>query len=156
MDVAIEFAKQTNYTLTALWLERSGHTTRLACATKNLELLKTAHHLMAICPETYKQRTRISSGTHTCISTASNLTSKLRKHHMKIPIMLTDAKKAAVEALDACPDETIRRFVNRTWHFISAYRQGLKGKAAAWAVKKQKGHRSCSQRSMMYLEAVLR
>ena len=51
-----------------------------------------------------------------------------------------DAKKAVVGALDSCPIEVIRRFINRAWRFMSAYRLGLKGKAAAWAVWKQKGH----------------
>jgi hypothetical protein len=66
-----------------------------------------------------------------------------------------DAKAAAISALDSCPIEVIRRFVNRAWRFMSAYRLGLKGKAAAWAVRKQKGHRTCSQSAMMHLEAVL-
>jgi hypothetical protein len=38
---------------------------------------------------------------------------------------------------------------------MSAYRLGLTGKAAEWAVRKQKQHRSVSQRAMMAIDAVL-
>jgi hypothetical protein len=37
---------------------------------------------------------------------------------------------------------------------MSAYRMGLMGKAAQWAVHKQKGHRSALT-AMMHLNAVL-
>ncbi|KAF8233969.1 hypothetical protein L208DRAFT_1264194, partial [Tricholoma matsutake] len=57
--------------------------------------------------------------------------------------------------LDACPVDVIWRFVNHSWHFMDAYRKGLSGKAVAWAVKKQKGHRTVSQSAYMQLEAVL-
>ena len=66
-----------------------------------------------------------------------------------------DAKKAAFEALNACPIEVIRRFINWAWHFMSAYHIGLTGKVAAWAVRKQKGHRSVSQGAMMHLDAIM-
>ena len=38
---------------------------------------------------------------------------------------------------------------------MEAYRIGLKEKAAAWAVRKQKGHRTVSQGAMMHLDAIL-
>jgi hypothetical protein len=38
---------------------------------------------------------------------------------------------------------------------MSAYRKGLTGSAAAWAVKKQKQHRQVLQQAMMSIEAVL-
>jgi hypothetical protein len=66
-----------------------------------------------------------------------------------------DAKDTAKQYLEACPTEVIRRFINRSWRFMSAYRLGLTGHAAAWAVKKQKQHRQVSQRAMMSIEAVL-
>ncbi|KAF8588139.1 hypothetical protein K439DRAFT_1658713 [Ramaria rubella] len=66
-----------------------------------------------------------------------------------------DVKKAAFEALDSCPVDVIRWFINRAWRFMSAYRIGLTGKAAAWAVRKQKGHRTVSQAAMMHLDAIL-
>ena len=44
------------------------------------------------------------------------------------------AKKVAMEALNSCPLDMIRRFINRSWQFMSAYRLGLSSKAAAWAV----------------------
>jgi hypothetical protein len=70
------------------------------------------------------------------------------------------AKEAAfkLEALDGCPVEVIRRFINRSWRWMSAYRMGpmgLTGEAAQWAVRKQKGHHSVSRTAMMHLDAVL-
>ena len=66
-----------------------------------------------------------------------------------------NAKVATVDALDSCPTETIQRFCNQSWRFISAYRIGLTGKAAAWAIRKQKGHRTCLRRAMAHLDAIL-
>jgi hypothetical protein len=66
-----------------------------------------------------------------------------------------NAKKAAIQCLDACPVDVIRRFINRSWHFIDAYQQGLTGKAVEWAVRKYKGHRSISNRALMLIESVL-
>jgi len=66
-----------------------------------------------------------------------------------------DAKDAAKQYLEVCPTEVIRRFINRSWRFMSAYRLRLTGHAATWAVKKQKQHRQVSQRAMMSIEAVL-
>ena len=66
-----------------------------------------------------------------------------------------EAKEAAEDALNTCPVEVIRRFINRSWRWMSAYRMGLTGKAAQWAVRKQKGHRSASKTAMMHLDAVL-
>ena len=65
------------------------------------------------------------------------------------------AKDAALEALNSCPVEVIRRFINRSWRWMSAYRMGLTGNAAQWVVRKQKGHRSVSKTAMMHLDAVL-
>lgn len=56
-------------------------------------------------------------------------------------VKFQDAKDVALEYLNACTVDVIRRFINRSWRFMSAYRIGLKGKAAEWAVRKQKGHR---------------
>ena len=38
---------------------------------------------------------------------------------------------------------------------MDAYRHGLTGKAAEWAVKKQKSHRRVGPRAMMSVDAVL-
>ncbi|CDO78034.1 hypothetical protein BN946_scf184648.g6 [Trametes cinnabarina] len=65
------------------------------------------------------------------------------------------AKQVALQVLDSCPTEVIRRFINKSWRFMSAYRLGLTGKAAAWAVRKQRQHRQVSRSAMMALEAVL-
>jgi len=56
--------------------------------------------------------------------------------------------------LDACPPEMIRRFIKRSWRFIEAYRRGLDGKAAAWAIKQQKTHCSASGTAMVAIESV--
>ncbi|KAF9506408.1 hypothetical protein BS47DRAFT_1374130 [Hydnum rufescens UP504] len=66
-----------------------------------------------------------------------------------------DAKAAAQSCLDACPLDTIWHFINRAWHFMSAYRMGLTGKATEWAVKKQKSHRRVSQRAMLSIETLM-
>jgi hypothetical protein len=66
-----------------------------------------------------------------------------------------DAKDAVKLYLEACPDEVIHQFINRSWRFMSAYRLGLTGYAAEWAVKKQKQHCPVSQQVMMSIEAVL-
>ncbi|TFK91730.1 hypothetical protein K466DRAFT_482133 [Polyporus arcularius HHB13444] len=65
------------------------------------------------------------------------------------------AKQVAVGILNSCPTDVIRRFINRSWRFMDAYRQGLTGKAAEWAVRKQKSHRQVSRTAMMHLDAVL-
>lgn len=65
------------------------------------------------------------------------------------------AKEAAVKALNACPVVTIRRFINRSWRFMSAYRAGLTGQAVPWAVKKQCSHRCVSERARIAIEALI-
>ena len=64
------------------------------------------------------------------------------------------AKERALQVLDACPVEVIRRFINRSGRCMEAYRAGLTGKAAAWAVKKQKRHRVVPERAMVAMENV--
>ena len=63
------------------------------------------------------------------------------------------AKTRALEVLNACPAEVIRKFINRSWRFIDAYKKGLTGEAAAWVVHKQKSHRSVSETAMKALKA---
>ena len=65
-----------------------------------------------------------------------------------------DAKDTVVKYLDACPDVVIRRFINRSWWFMSAYCQRLTGRAADRAVCKQKQHHSISIGALNALEAV--
>jgi hypothetical protein len=60
-----------------------------------------------------------------------------------------------LEKLNACPVDVIQRFINHSWQFISAYHMGLTGKAAAWAVQKQKQHHQVSAQAMMSIEAIL-
>ena len=66
-----------------------------------------------------------------------------------------DAKNAALAALDSCPVDVIRKFINCSWRFMDAYRIPLSGKVAAWAVRKQKGHRKVSKGAMMHLDAIV-
>lgn len=66
------------------------------------------------------------------------------------------AQEEAVKALDSCTQDTMRRFCNRTFRFLDAYDRGLSAKAAAWCVKKQKGHRSISEAVMKEFDAVVR
>ena len=66
-----------------------------------------------------------------------------------------EAKEIAFKYLDACPIDVIQRFINRSWRFMSAYRKGLTGEAAAWAVRKQRRHRQVSNQAMMSIDAVL-
>ena len=64
-----------------------------------------------------------------------------------------EAKRQVPIALDVCPTETLRRFCNRSFRFMDAYRKGLSVKAAAWCVKKQKGHRAISKAVMKEFDA---
>ncbi|KAF9502651.1 hypothetical protein BS47DRAFT_1335027 [Hydnum rufescens UP504] len=48
------------------------------------------------------------------------------------------AKEATLTSLNSCPLDTICHFINWSWRFMSAYRKGLTGKAAEWAVKNKK------------------
>ena len=65
------------------------------------------------------------------------------------------AKEIALQYLNVCPTNVIRQFINRSWRFMSTYRKGLTGNAAAWAVRKQKQHRQVSDTAMMSIDAVL-
>ena len=65
------------------------------------------------------------------------------------------AKDASINILNACPAEVIQRFINRSYHFLSAYHLGLTGKAAEWVVQKQKQQQQVSQSAIMAIEAVI-
>jgi len=54
-----------------------------------------------------------------------------------------------------CPVEVIQHSFNHSWWFMDAYWQGLIGKAANWAIWKQKAHQRVGQAAMMLIEAVL-
>ncbi|KZT68737.1 hypothetical protein DAEQUDRAFT_745617 [Daedalea quercina L-15889] len=77
------------------------------------------------------------------------------RYHEVYKAKFEDAKRVALECLNACPVEVIQRFFNRSWRFMDAYRKGLTGKAAEWAVRKQKSHRRVAQSAMMSIEALL-
>ncbi|KAF8607403.1 hypothetical protein BDV93DRAFT_591655 [Ceratobasidium sp. AG-I] len=59
------------------------------------------------------------------------------------------AKKLVPECLDACSVTTIRRFFQKTWRYMDAYREGLTGLMAEHAVKKFASHRKITKRIMM-------
>lgn len=62
------------------------------------------------------------------------------------------AKKEVIKALDAVSTPTLRRFCNKSFRFMDAYRKKLPLEAAAWCVRKQKGHRAISERVMKLFE----
>jgi hypothetical protein len=62
------------------------------------------------------------------------------------------AKREVLIALEACSIDTMRRFCNRSYRFMDAYRKGLGVKAASWCVKKQKRHRTISEEAMQAFE----
>jgi hypothetical protein len=49
-------------------------------------------------------------------------------------------EKNALEALEAVPLTSMRKFATRSHHFMDAYEQGLNGHQAAWATRKYQGH----------------
>ena len=61
-------------------------------------------------------------------------------------------KKEVVIALNACIIDIMRRFVNKLYKFIDAYRKGLSVKAAAQYIKKQKRYRVISKAAMQAFE----
>jgi len=65
----------------------------------------------------------------------------VKYRYCKVPKKsFAEAKEVAQQYLDVCPTNVIRQFINCSWHFMSAYRKGLTGKAAVWAVRKQWQH----------------
>jgi hypothetical protein len=50
-------------------------------------------------------------------------------------------EKFALNALEAVPLKSMRKFANRSRHFMDAYERGLNGQQAAWAARKYRGHR---------------
>jgi hypothetical protein len=62
------------------------------------------------------------------------------------------AKREVIISLNACTIDTLRRFCNRSFRFMDAYRKGLGVKAASWCVKKQKRHRTISEEAMRAFE----
>ncbi|KAF9502722.1 hypothetical protein BS47DRAFT_1310760, partial [Hydnum rufescens UP504] len=77
------------------------------------------------------------------------------RYHKVFKATFAEAKQTTIQSLDACPVETIQRFINWSWHFMSAYHLGLTGKAAEWAVRKQKSHCSVAQHAMLAIDSIL-
>jgi hypothetical protein len=63
--------------------------------------------------------------------------------------------KLQIKKVSLIPREVIQRFINRSWWFMSAYRKGLTGAAAAWAVRKQKQLRAINQTVMMAIDVLM-
>lgn len=57
--------------------------------------------------------------------------------------------------LDACPVDVIQRFFNCSWRFMDVYWQGLTGRAAEWAVQKQKSHQRVGAHTIMSIDAIV-
>jgi len=51
-------------------------------------------------------------------------------------------------ALDSIPIERIRKYARLSYRWMDAYRKGLTGRMAEYAVKQQKSHRSISENIM--------
>lgn len=58
-------------------------------------------------------------------------------------VKFDDARKSALEILNACLADIIGRFFNHSWRFMDAYR-----------VRKQKSHRRVGPRAMMSVDSV--
>ena len=53
------------------------------------------------------------------------------------------------KCLDACSMDVVQQFFNHLWQFMDMYQQGLMGKAAKWAIYKQKLHQQVGQQAMI-------
>jgi len=62
------------------------------------------------------------------------------------------AQRLIVEALDACPLITIRRFFRRVDRYMSVYRHGATGRLAEFAVKKYRSHRGITKEDLAVAE----
>ncbi len=77
------------------------------------------------------------------------------RYRDNIKTTFESAKASALQALNNCPNDTIRCFINWSDRFMSAYRKGLTGKAAAWAVRKQRSHRTVPESACIAIESYL-
>lgn len=59
------------------------------------------------------------------------------------------------KAFDSISLETIRAFARLSFRWMDAYRHGLTGKAAKYAVKKYKSHRSINEEIMNNINVLL-
>ena len=50
-------------------------------------------------------------------------------------------QKVVPKSLDSVSLITIRKFARKCWHYMDAYKKGISGKLAEYAVKKYKSHR---------------
>ncbi|KAF9514902.1 hypothetical protein BS47DRAFT_1372169 [Hydnum rufescens UP504] len=76
-------------------------------------------------------------------------------YHEVFKATFADAKEVAIQSLDSCPIETIHQFINWSWHFMLAYHLGLTGKAAEWAVGRQKSHHSVTKCAMLAIDSIV-
>ena len=63
--------------------------------------------------------------------------------------MFVEAKSITCMCLDGCPVNVIRQFFNCSWRFMDTYCQGLTGKAAEWAITKQKSHQWAGEKKLI-------
>jgi len=67
--------------------------------------------------------------------------SRLSGYHNLSNGQFATAKVLIPQCLDACGLITIRKFFQKTWRYIDAYKKGLNTHQAAVATKKYKSHR---------------
>ncbi|TFY52291.1 hypothetical protein EVJ58_g10102 [Rhodofomes roseus] len=65
-----------------------------------------------------------------------------------------DLQRNVLNALEAVPIESMRRYATRSRRFMDAYSKGLNGAQAAWAAKKYRSHRTLPTSLMADLEGI--
>jgi hypothetical protein len=63
-------------------------------------------------------------------------------------------QKTVPDALDSVPLATLRKFQRKSWRYMHAYKEGLTGLLAEYAVKKYKRHRTIPQAVLDDLDAL--
>jgi hypothetical protein len=62
-------------------------------------------------------------------------------------------KKIVPEALDSVSVEQLRAYARLSFRWMDAYRHGLSGKPAEYAVKKHRAHRTINENVMALIDA---
>lgn len=73
---------------------------------------------------------------------------------LKVSYKIAALRLAVPAALDGVSVELIRKYARRSARFMDAYRRGLTGLAAAYAVKKYKGHRRIFNQVLVEIDAM--
>lgn len=94
-------------------------------------LIKKAGHECIFLPKFHCELNPIEMVREDCLVsllTKSNTLFKywgwVKYHYREVPKKnFAEAKDVALRYLNACPADVIRRFINRSWRFMSAYRK---------------------------------